>query len=279
MEEKTGNVEQSVNPESFFTDEAPDTTAQQPQPQSGNRPTPAPQTEEAWDGKKWSFKAAGKMVEPKSRDELIRLASLGTNYDEKARKLNQQKAELLALKKELDSAKEAKADLGSNQEEPESVSSLFSDPTAEINKKIAAMEERLKIADSYVQKQEISAMDAALSDSMASLTTEVGLTDEEADELLLELQDRVDTLPDAAIDSSDKIKRVLRNLYFELHPDAIDEIADRRATAKADQLKKSIGGKVITEGSAASAPTGKPNPTDFLDAQSKLLDAWDSLPK
>jgi hypothetical protein len=207
----------------------------------------------------------------------MRLASLGVNYDEKARKLNQQKAELLALKKELESAKEAKADLGSNQEESD-ISSLFSDPTAELNKKIAAMEERLKIADSYVQKQEISAMDAALSEGMAALTKEAGLTDEETDELLLELQERIDTIPDSAIDTPDNIKRVLRNLYFELHPDAIDEIAERRANEKADKLKKSISGKIVTEGSDASAPTGKPHPTDFLDAQNKLLDAWDSLP-
>jgi hypothetical protein len=276
MDEKTGNVAPPVDPESFFTDETPESTAQQPQPTTENN-NAAPQAGEVWDGKKWSFKAAGKIVEPKSRDELMRLASLGVNYDEKARKLNQQKAELLALKKELESAKEAKADLGSNQEESD-ISSLFSDPTAELNKKIAAMEERLKIADSYVQKQEISAMDAALSEGMAALTKEAGLTDEETDELLLELQERIDTIPDSAIDTPDNIKRVLRNLYFELHPDAIDEIAERRANEKADKLKKSISGKIVTEGSDASAPTGKPHPTDFLDAQNKLLDAWDSLP-
>ena len=280
MTDELGNAVTTVDPESFFTEEneTPAPSAQQPQPTDTN-PQAATQTpvEEVWDGKKWTFKAAGKQWEPKDREELMKWASFGVNYDTKARALNQQKAELLAMKEELAAAKEVQG--GLTPPEEEETSSLFSDPNEAINKKIADMEKRLEYADSRALKQESIEMDTALTEGLKTLNDEVSMTPEESDELLLELQGRIDSLPDTAIDAPEKIQRVIRNLYFELHPEAIDEIVEKRATAKAEQVKKSIGAKIVTEGSTPSAPTGKPAPVDFLDAQSKLLDAWDALPK
>jgi hypothetical protein len=285
MTDKIGDVAATVDPESFFQDEdvsstsengTRNTSEQQPRLPVSNVPTEPP-TEEAWDGTKWAFKAAGKQWEPKDREELMKWASFGVNYDTKARALNQQKAELLAMKEELAAAKEVQGGLTPPAEED--TSSLFSDPNEAINKKIADMEKRLEYADSRALKQESIEMDTALTEGLKTLNDEVSMTPEESDELLLELQGRIDSLPDTAIDAPEKIQRIIRNLYFELHPEAIDEIVEKRATAKAEQVKKSIGAKIVTEGSTPSAPTGKPAPTDFLDAQSKLLDAWDALPK
>jgi hypothetical protein len=277
VEEKSGNTGTPVTPESFFTDETPEATVQQPQPTDVNAPTEE-QTPEApvWNGKEWTFKAAGKQWEPKDRTELMKWASFGVNYQEKARALNQQRVELLRMRKEIEAAKEAKADPTPIKED---VSSLFSNPDDTVTKKLAEMDERISRADAYALEQESKAMGTALSDGMESLQKEIGLTEEETDEIYLELDPRIPSLPDTAIDSPDKIKRLLRNLYFELHPDAIDEIVEKRAAVKADQIKKSLGAKIKVEGSAPSAPTGKPRPTDFLDAQRQLEDAWDTLPK
>lgn len=280
MADELGNAGKVVDPESFFQDEGetPSAPEQQPQPTDTN-PQTATQTpvEEVWDGKKWTFKAAGKQWEPKDRAELMKWASFGVNYDTKARALNQQKAELLAMKEEIAAAKEVQGGLTPSQDED--TSSLFSDPNEAINKKIADMEKRLELADSRALKQESVEMDAALTEGLKSLNDEVAMTPEESDELLLELKGRMDSLPDNAIDAPEKIQRVIRNLYFELHPEAINELVEKRAAAKAEQVKKSIGAKIITEGSTPSAPTGKPRPTDFLDAQRQLEDAWDTLPK
>jgi hypothetical protein len=277
MEEKTGDVGTPVNPESFFTDETSDSTVQQPQPTDVNAPTEQTPEVPVWNGEEWTFKAAGKQWTPKDRSELMKWASFGVNYDTKARALNQQRAELLRMRKEIEDAKEAKADPASTKEED--VSSLFSNQDSDVTKKLAELEQRISRVDSYALMQESKAMDVTLTEGMDALQKEIEMTPEEVDELYLELGGRVRSLPDEAIDSSDKIKRLLKNLYFELHPDAIDEIVEKRATAKADQVKKSLGAKIKVEGSAPSAPTGKPRPTDFLDAQRQLEDAWDTLPK
>lgn len=277
MTDELGNAGTTVDPESFFTEESetPTPTEQQPQPTDASTP-PAPQTP-VWNGKEWTFKAAGKQWEPKDRAELMKWASFGVNYDTKARALNQQKAELLAMKEEMAAAKEAQVSPGRDKEED--VSSLFSDPNEELKRKISEMEKRLELADSRTLKQESAEMDTALTEGLKVLNDEAAITPEESDELLLELKERLDSLPDTAIDAPEKIQRVIRNLYFELHPEAIDELVEKRAAAKAEQVKKSIGAKIVTEGSSPSAPTGKPRPTDFLDAQRQLEDAWDTLPK
>lgn len=277
MTDELGNAVTTVDPESFFTEEneTPAPAEQQPQPTDASTP-PASQTP-VWNGKEWTFKAAGKQWEPKDRAELMKWASFGVNYDTKARALNQQKAELLAMKEEIAAAKEAQANPSPDKEED--VSSLFSDPNEELKRKISEMEKRLELADSRTLKQESAEMDVALAGGLKSLEDEVAITPEETDELLLELKGRMDSLPDNMIDAPEKIQRVIRNLYFELHPEAIDELVEKRAAAKAEQVKKSIGAKIVTEGSTPSAPTGKPRPTDFLDAQRQLEDAWDTLPK
>jgi hypothetical protein len=277
MTDELGNAGTTVDPESFFQDEGENSAPTEQQPQPTDESTPTESQVPTWNGKEWTFKAAGKQWEPKDRAELMKWASFGVNYDTKARALNQQKAELLAMRKEIEAAKEAQAGPGPTKEED--VSSLFSDPNEAIMKKIADLEKRLEVADSRTLKQESTDMDAALTTGLKTLNDEVTMTPEESDELLIELQGRMDSLPDNAIDEPEKIQRVIRNLYFELHPEAIDELVEKRATAKAEQVKKSIGAQIVTEGSTPSAPTGKPRPTDFLDAQRQLEDAWDALPK
>lgn len=278
MPDGTGNAA-PVDVESFFTgeDETQHTTEQQPQPQANEAPATEPQTP-VWDGTKWTIKAAGKSWTPKDEEEAKKWMSFGINYQEKAHALNQEKAKLLAMRKEIEAAKEANQ-AGPDSTKEEDTSYLFSDPTTKYEQRVAALEKRLAEADERTVTQESQSMDVSLANGLESLSQEVQMTPEETDEILIELQGRVDTLPETAIDNPDKIKRLIRNLYFELHPDAIDEIVEKRATAKAEQVKKSIGAKIVTEGSAPSAPTGKPAPTDFLDAQNKLLDAWDALPK
>jgi hypothetical protein len=273
MDDEKGNAAQ-VDPESFFTDETQEQSPQQqPQPAENGEANGETPTEEVWDGSKWTFKAAGKMWTPKSRDELLKYASLGINYDTKARALNQQKAELIKLKKELEESKTK-----GNEEEEIDVSSLVntSDP---VMKRIEQLEQKLSAADKYIMEHETSDMDAILDSGLEALNKEANLTPEETDELLLELQDRLPSLSDSAVDTPEKLTRIIRNIYYELHPDKLDEIIEQRASKKADEIKKGISSKIKVEGGNPGSPTGKPVPKDFLEASRMVENVWDNLDK
>ena len=106
-DEKIGNTVAPASPESYFADEQVETAQKPTTPDNAGTEQPsstenAPSQEAQWDGAKYKFKAAGKEWTPKDIPELLKWASFGVNYDAKAQVLNRQKAELYALKKQLE---------------------------------------------------------------------------------------------------------------------------------------------------------------------------------
>lgn len=283
MEEKTGNVETTASPESFFTDDTQTGAAQQPktpenvvteQPSSTEN---APSQEAQWDGASWKFKAAGKEWAPKDKAELLKWASFGVNYDTKAQGLNRQKAELYALKKQMDETKAAPPE----KEEPTAFDPFAAQPDPEmvaLKARLEELEQGVKSSLSYAEKQQLGETDTALESGLTALTKEgVELSDPERDELFLELQERVDVLSDKAVDSPEKIIRLVKATYYDLHPEAQDSIVEKRANTRLNELKKSISGKTVVEGGSNGAAKGTPRPKDFREAGDRLEAAWDSL--
>jgi len=277
-DETNGNAATPVDPESFFTDTS-EQTAQQPQPADAEQKPPssdATAQTPTWNGEEWTFKANGKMVTPKSRDELIKYAQLGVNYDSKARALNQQKAELLKLKEEMAQQKAQPV------AEPAKAPDLFAsppDPELEsLKAKIAELEKGVSSNMSYAERQETARFEQALDSGKEALAKEgIDLPDTEWQELLLEIMDNADNLPDTAIDSPDKVMKLLRRTYYELHPDAVDTIAEKRAQARLEELKKSLGAKTVVEGASNGAAKRAERPHDFREAGDKALEAFDGL--
>jgi hypothetical protein len=276
-DEKTGNTVPPVSPESFFTDDQVGTAQQPTTPADAGTTQPSStEGEPQWDGAAWKFKAAGKEWTPKDRAELLTWASFGVNYEQKAQTLNRQKAEILAMKKEMETQKETPAP---KQEVAPDPFAAQSDPElAALKAKIAELESGVKSSLGYAEKQQLTETDAALESGLEALTKEgVELSESDTDELFLELQDRIDSLSDKAVDSPDKIIRLMKAVYYDLHPDAIDSIVEKRANTRLDELKKSISGKTVVEGGSAGAARGTPKPKDFREAGERLEGAWDSL--
>jgi len=283
MEDKTtGNTVAPASPESYFADEQAETAQKPLTPESAGTEQPsstenAPSQEAQWDGASWKFKAAGKEFTPKDRAELLKWASFGVNYDSKAQALNRQKAELYALKKQLE---EPKAE-APEKEEAQTFDPFAAQPDPEMVKRDARLtdlEEGMKNALSYAEKQQLGETDTALESGLTALTKEgVELSDPERDELFLELQERVDVLSDKAVDSQEKIIRLVKATYYDLHPEAQDSIVEKRANTRLNELKKSISGKTVVEGGSNGAAKGTPRPKDFREAGDRLEAAWDSL--
>jgi len=276
----TGNVVSPASPESYFADEQVDTAQQPATPANTDLEQPSstentPSQEAQWDGAPWKFKAAGKDWTPKDKAELLKWASFGVNYDTKAQALNRQKAELYALKKQLDTpAAPAK-------EEAQTFDPFAAQPDPEVTAlkaRLAELEEGVKSSLSYAEKQQLGETDTALESGLTALTKEgVELSDSERDELFLELQERVDALSDKAVDSPEKIIRLVKATYYDLHPEALDSIVEKRANTRLDELKKGISGKTVVEGGSKGAAKGTPRPRDFREAGDQLEGAWDSL--
>jgi len=281
MTDDKGNTVPPVSPESFFTDDQ-EGAAQQPttpvteateQPSSTEK---VPSQEPQWDGASWKFRAAGKEWTPKDKAELLKWASFGVNYDTKAQALNRQRAEILAMKKEMETPKVTPVP---KQEPPPDPFATPPDPKiAALEAKLAELETGVKSSLSYAEKQQLTETDAALESGLKALTDEgIELSENDRDELFLELQERIDSLSDKAVDSAEKIVRLLRATYYDLHPDAIDSIVEKRANTRLDELKKGISGKTVVEGGSAGAARGTPKPKDFREAAERLEGAWDSL--
>ena len=276
----TGNVEATATPESFFTDDQTATVQQPKTPESAGTEQPsstenAPSQEAQWDGAPWKFKAAGKDWTPTTKAELLKWASFGVNYDTKAQALNRQKAELYALKKQLETpAAPAK-------EEAQTFDPFAAQPDPEEatrEARLVALEEGVKSSLSYAEKQQLGEADTALDSGLKALTKEgVELSDIEFEELRLELAERVDALSDKAVDSPEKIIRLVKATYYDLHPEALDSIVEKRANTRLNELKKGISGKTVVEGGSKGAAKGTPRPKDFREAGDRLEGAWDSL--
>lgn len=282
-DDKTGNTASPVSPESFFTDDQEEAAQKPTTPAGAGTEQPlstenVPSQEPQWDGASWKFRAAGKEWTPKDKAELLKWASFGVNYDTKAQTLNRQKAEILAMKKEMETQKAIPVP----KQEPPAAPDPFATPPdpkiAALEAKLAELETGVKSSLSYAEKQQLTETDAALESGLKALTDEgIELSENDRDELFLELQERIDSLSDKAVDSPEKIVRLLRATYYDLHPDAIDSIVEKRANTRLDELKKSISGKTVVEGGSAGAARGTPKPKDFREAAERLEGAWDSL--
>ena len=281
----TGHVEATASPESFFTDTDETQTGAVQQPTTPESPVTeqpsstenAPSQVAQWDGSKFKFKAAGKEWTPKDQAELLKWASYGVNYDTKAQALNRQKAELYALKKQLEETKAAAPE----REEAQTFDPFAAQPDPEMVKRdsrLAELEEGMKSVLSRAEKQQLGETDTALESGLTALTKEgVELSDSDRDELFLELQERVDVLSDKAVDSPEKIIRLVKATYYDLHPEAQDSIVEKRANTRLDEFKKGISGKTVVEGGSNGAAKGTPRPKDFREAGLRLEAAWDSL--
>lgn len=282
MEDKIGNeTQQTANPEDFFgAENQPEETTEETSIVTDE------QTEVSeFNGDEWKFKAAGKEFVPKTKDELIKYASLGINYDTKARKLNEERAKFLEEKKAFD---EQRGQVPQKTEEEDGLgidlNNPFLDPAvATLAKTIQTLQTQLKEigqkaenANSITSSMSQQQYDEWLDFGLNNLKDEIGesYSDELESELCLDLQEMMDTIPDDRVTSKEGVANLIRSIFYLKHPEGLDSVVKTRVQKGLDKTKQINGSKVITEGQAKGAAQRNPNPGSWEEADDMALNMF-----
>lgn len=205
---------------------------------------------------KLEFKVRGQNKTILSNEELKRLINLGFNYEENARKLNEDKQKL--------------------KEQPTSKEEVFVD----YDEKQKQIEEKVKAIDEYISKitskESEKELDMAIADLKESFPS---ITNEELDAINLETQNRLDLIPQG---KEVDLKSLMHSIYLEFNPDAFNKKMqtdiDKKVQEKIDEYKKSLSKTVVTEGGSGSGGSKSvPKSPTTWDETKKLMEENSNL--
>jgi hypothetical protein len=278
MEEKFGGEPQStVDPASFFTDEAINGSDAQPSTEENNGQSNdvSNPVEQGFNGQDWKFKAAGREYIPKTKDEIIKWASMGINYDVKARKLNEERAKFLEEKSSFTQQKQTQPVQNEKIENNGSINP-FLDPEVrelmtkydEIKKELLTIRETAESANQVTSNMTQTQYDTWLDDSIVAIREELGdaFTPDVEQELYLDMQEMLDMIPEERLKTKDGIASLVRSIFFLRHPEGVDAAVQARVKSGLNQNKKNNGSRVVTEGSATGSAKGTPAPMSWEEA-------------
>lgn len=206
---------------------------------------------------KLGFKVKGKEKRISSLDELRRIINLGFNYEENARKLNEEREKLKQLQQVPRQQNESAADYDERQ---------------------ALIEQKLQMIEQYFTKMETERAEKEVNEAINSFKSEVpDITDAEIDAITLELQNRLDLLPpDAEVD----LKTLMRQIYLEMNPDYLDRLIQKRVQEELDKMKKEKAKSITTEGGTTPPTKGSAKiPTSYEEALRMALEDPDLFKK
>lgn len=283
FEDKIGDG-QSVSPESFFPDEDAENQPTQTQPEDASLNTEEQTAPAEFDGTQWKFKAAGKEYVPKTKEELIKWASLGINYDVKARKLNEDRAKFLQEKagtaqtqtpQTPPTAKEPQALIAPNPFMDPDVAKLM-EQFQTLSQELADVRSKAESADQVTSSMTQTQYDTWLDESLTSLKTELGdgFTPDMEQELCMDLTEMMESVPDERLKTKDGVANLIRSAYFIRHPEGIEAAVQARVKSGLNQNKLQNGGKVITEGTALGAAKRNDIPKNWEDADERALNMF-----
>jgi hypothetical protein len=206
---------------------------------------------------KLGFKVKGKQKVISSQDELKRLINLGFNYEENARRLNEERQKLKTPPKE-------------EEENP------FVDETQK------AIEEKIKRVEEYISNIASKETEKELDEAIADLKTSFPfITDEEIDAITYELQNRLELIPqDKEID----LKSLMHSIYLEFNPDAFNKKMqseiDKKVQEEIDKYKKSLSKNIVAEGGTSGAVKGNvKTPSSYEEAIKAAMEDREILKK
>jgi len=207
---------------------------------------------------KLGFKVRGQNKTILSNEELKRLINLGFNYEENARKLNEERQKLSQEKSQPKKEEETFIDYDEKQ------------------KQIA---EKVKAIDEYISKITSKESEKELDEAVVSLKESFpSITEEELDAVNLELQNRLDLIPqNREVD----LKSLMHSIYLEFNPDAFNKKMqtdiDKKVQEGIDEYKKSLSKKVVTEGGSSAGSKSVPKSPLTWDESVKKMEEESNL--
>lgn len=273
-----GGSTETVDPESFFTgDEEQENQSEVARDETNQQGSEPIQSE--FNPDEWKFKAAGKEYIPQSREELIKLASLGVNYDVKARKLNEDRAKFLEEKAAFEQGKTATQQPTKQEEQPLISQNPFMDPDVAnlmeqfkaMSQELASIKEAATSASQVTSEMTQQQYDTWLDDSITDLRNELGETfNEEAEqELCLDLQEMMDSVPDERLKTKEGVANFVRSVFFIKHPEGIDAVVQNRVKNGVSNFKQNNGKRVITEGNSLGSAKRNDVPVTWDEADER----------
>ena len=202
---------------------------------------------------KLGFKVRGQNKTILSNEELKRLINLGFNYEENARKLNEEKQKLSQEKSQPKKEEETFIDYDEKQ------------------KQIA---EKVKAIDEYISKITSKESEKELDEAIASIKESFpSITEAELDMINSETQNRLDLIPQ---NKEVDLKSLMHSIYLEFNPDAFNKKmqtdVDKKVQKGIDEYKKSLSKKVVTEGGSSAGSKSVPKSPLTWDESVKKME-------
>lgn len=247
---------QEATPEAEAT---ANTEEQSVQPEVAPAPEGEQQVSPNWNPQDFAFKADGKMVLPKSKEEAIAYMQQGYHYSIRAQKLNQREADLYAREQALKS--QPQQSQSQEQQEQQEFNPFAPAKSPEQIKYEQRLEQLEKQLGTMTQKQEAQTVEeyaTQVNDFAGSLANDFKMPKEEIDEFIweaMQVADKFETIDD------------LKAFFYKTHPDAPEKRAKILAETDINKFKQSMShNTVVNSTKVGTTPTNKPKITSYEDA-------------
>lgn len=248
---------------------APETTEEQSVQEGTETPVTEGEQQEVpnWNPQEFSFKADGKMVLPKTKEEAISYMQQGYHYNIRAQKLNQKERELYSREEALKTQQP-------QQQEPEQKQEEFNPFAPQKDQYVTKLEQRLGQLEQFVntQSEKQSTADATMyatqvEDFAGSLAADYGLIPEEIDEFIWDAMQIAEKFPEKLNDMDD-----LKAYFFKTHPDAPEKRAKMIAEKDISKFKSKMSHDTVVNGTTVgNTPTTKVKIGDYETAKTAAM--------
>jgi len=265
--QQPANVSQETNSQTV----APGTEGEQSIQKEAVAPVAEGEEQEVsdWNPQDFSFKADGKLRVPKTREELLQLASLGYHYNLRAQKLNQREAALYEREQALKAQPAQQSQPAPQQQQEELDFNPFA-PVAPKDQNSTALEQRLAQLEQLMTTQ----TDKTNSDNATQYATQVedftgilakdfAMSKEEIDEFVWDAMQVADNFQD--MDD-------LKAYFYKTHPDAPEKRAKIIAEQDISKFKKQMSRNTVVNGTTVgNTPTTKAKIDGFDSAKNAAM--------
>lgn len=234
------------------------TEEQSVQSEETSAPEQEQQSSSNWNPQDFAFKADGKMVLPKSKEEAIAYMQQGYHYSIRAQKLNQREAELYAREQALKSQPQQQAQPQQEEEEFNPFAPQKSPEQIKYEQRLAQLEQQINAMTQKQESQSVEEYATQVDDFANSLANDFKMQKEEIDEFIweaMQVADKFETIDD------------LKAFFYKTHPDAPEKRAKVLAETDINKFKQSMShNTVVNSTKVGSTPTQKPKITSYEDA-------------